>query len=69
MLILFGVSFRTAPVAVRKTLMFNTEEIADLLRRARAELPGTEALVLSTCNRTELHELVTELHDLETSAA
>ena len=55
MLILFGVSFRTAPVAVRKTLMFNGEEIADLLRRARSELPGTEALVLSTCNRTEFY--------------
>ena len=55
MLILFGVSFRTAPVAVRKTLMFNGEEIAGLLRRARMELPGTEALVLSTCNRTEFY--------------
>src|SRR5581483_1811193 len=55
MLILFGVSFRTAPVAVRKTLMFNAEEIAGLLRRAREELPGTEALVLSTCNRTEFY--------------
>ena len=31
------------------------KEIAGLLRRARMELPGTEALVLSTCNRTEFY--------------
>ncbi|HVW32403.1 MAG TPA: hypothetical protein VHL53_07680 [Acidimicrobiia bacterium] len=56
MLILFGVSFRTAPLAVRKTLMFNAEEAADLLERGRGELPGkTPALVLSTCNRTEFY--------------
>ena len=54
-LILFGVSFRTAPVAVRKTLTFDTAEAADLLRLASAELPGVEALVLSTCNRTEFY--------------
>jgi len=54
-LVLFGVSFRTAPLAVRKTLAFDPAEIADLLSRARAELPGLEALVLSTCNRTEFY--------------
>ena len=55
MLILFGVSFRTAPVAVRKTLTFSSAEIADLLEQAGTALPGTEALVLSTCNRTEFY--------------
>lgn len=54
-LILFGVSFRTAPVAVRKTLTFDAAETAELLSRATAELPGVEALVLSTCNRTEFY--------------
>lgn len=54
-LILFGVSFRTAPVAVRKALSFDADEIADLLRRARTDLPEVEALVLSTCNRTEFY--------------
>lgn len=55
MLILFGVSFRTAPVAVRKTLTFDATEAAELLGRAMVELPGVEALVLSTCNRTEFY--------------
>jgi glutamyl-tRNA reductase len=54
-LILFGVSFRTAPVAVRKTLTFDAAEAAALLDRATVELPGIEALVLSTCNRTEFY--------------
>jgi glutamyl-tRNA reductase len=55
MLILFGVSFRTAPVAVREALSFNATEAGHLLRRARTDLPGIEALVLSTCNRTEFY--------------
>lgn len=54
-LVLFGVNFRTAPVAVRKALSFGEGEIGDLLRRARADLPEVEALVLSTCNRTEFY--------------
>ena len=54
-LVLFGVSFRTAPAAVRKTLTFDPAESAELLGRATAELPGIEALVLSTCNRTEFY--------------
>jgi glutamyl-tRNA reductase len=54
-LVLFGVSFRTAPMAVREALSFDTNGAGDLLRRARTELPGVEALVLSTCNRTEFY--------------
>ncbi|HET9772721.1 MAG TPA: hypothetical protein VFS16_17635 [Acidimicrobiia bacterium] len=48
-------SFRTAPVAVRKTLTFDPAEAAGLLARAATELPGIEGLVLSTCNRTEFY--------------
>jgi len=54
-LILFGVSFRTAPVAVRKALTFDRTEAASLLERSAAELPGVEVVVLSTCNRTEFY--------------
>jgi glutamyl-tRNA reductase len=55
MLTLFGVSFRTAPVAVRKTLTFDPAQAAELLGRAAAELPGIEAVVLATCNQTEFY--------------
>jgi glutamyl-tRNA reductase len=54
-LYLLGVSFRTAPVAVREALSFNRTEAAALLQAAAAELPGLEALILSTCNRTEFY--------------
>lgn len=52
---LLGVSFRTAPVAVRKSLSFNRSEAADLLQGPAARGPELEALVLSTCNRTEFY--------------
>jgi glutamyl-tRNA reductase len=52
---LFGLSFRTAPAAVRAGLAFDSGEVAALLRRAATELPGVEALVLATCNRTECY--------------
>jgi len=52
---LLGVSFRTAPVAVREALSFNRSQAAALLHDATAEMPGLEAVVLSTCNRTECY--------------
>lgn len=52
---LLGVSFRTAPLAVREGLSFNYEESESLLRQARSEDPELEAAVVSTCNRTEFY--------------
>jgi glutamyl-tRNA reductase len=52
---LLGVSFRTAPVAVRESLSFNRSEAAALLQGPVARGPELEALVLSTCNRTEFY--------------
>lgn len=51
---LLGVSFRTAPVAVREGLSFQPAEAAALLHDAMA-MTGCEAAVLSTCNRTEFY--------------
>ncbi len=50
-----GVSFRHAPAAVREKLAFNGEQAAALLQQVAAESPGTEALILSTCIRTEFY--------------
>jgi glutamyl-tRNA reductase len=52
---LLGVSFRTAPVAVREALSFNRSQAADLLHQATASMPGLQAVVLSTCNRSEFY--------------
>ncbi|HEX2666808.1 MAG TPA: glutamyl-tRNA reductase [Gammaproteobacteria bacterium] len=50
-----GISHLTAPVAVRERLSFTPEQIPASLR-ALTTLPGVrEAIILSTCNRTELY--------------
>ena len=52
---LLGVSFRTAPVAVRESLSFTTDEARTLIRRITTSSPACEVMVLSTCNRTEFY--------------
>lgn len=52
---LLGVSFRTAPLAVREALALDGRQVEEVLARAGAHLGAGEALVLSTCNRTELY--------------
>ncbi len=52
---LVGVSFRTAPIAVREQLSFAASETIALLRAAGSRRPDLEAVVLSTCNRTEFY--------------
>ena len=52
---LLGVSLRTATEAVREGLAFSPSQATALLGRATRELPGVEAVVLSTCNRTEFY--------------
>src|SRR3990172_2563203 len=48
-----GINHRTAPVEEREKVAFSPEELPDALARLRDELGG--AVVLSTCNRTELY--------------
>lgn len=52
---LLGVSYRTAPAAVREALSFSRLEAAALLREAASEIAELEAVVLSTCNRSEFY--------------
>ena len=55
MLRLMGVSYRTAPLAVREALSFDDETAGALLRQAAAERTDFEGVILSTCNRTEIY--------------
>ena len=50
-----GISWRTAPVAVREKLAFREEELASTLKLLTTELPVAEALLVSTCNRVEVY--------------
>jgi glutamyl-tRNA reductase len=54
-LFVVGISWRTAKVAVREKLAFREDEVADTLLALTRELPVTEALLISTCNRVEVY--------------
>ncbi len=54
-LLVLGLNHRTAPIEVRERIVFDAERLPDALA-ALAALPGlSEALLVSTCNRTELY--------------
>jgi glutamyl-tRNA reductase len=55
MIVVVGVSHRTAPLAVREALAFPREQLRDALLRLRAETGASEAMILSTCNRVEVY--------------
>lgn len=54
-LFVVGISWRTAPVAVREKLAFREEEVAATLRALTSANPVAEALLISTCNRVEVY--------------
>ncbi len=59
-LFVVGISWRTAPVAVRERLAFREEEIAAALAEMTRGLPVSEALLVSTCNRVEVYGVGTD---------
>jgi glutamyl-tRNA reductase len=58
-----GLNHRTAPVEVRERLALPGDLAARLLRTIRSEPAMEEAMVLATCNRTELYGIPREGHD------
>jgi len=54
-LTVIGLNHRTAPVEVRERLALPGDLAERLLRTARAEAALEEAMILATCNRTELY--------------
>jgi glutamyl-tRNA reductase len=55
MLRMVGWSHHRTPLHLREQLAFSVEQVAEGLQRWRAQLPGRELVLLSTCNRTELY--------------
>jgi len=52
----YGVNYRTAPLEVRERIAFPESGLGDALHTIRAEVPTlSEAVIVSTCNRTELY--------------
>lgn len=54
-LIVVGASHRTAPIAVRERFSHAASEVLSSLARVRDDGGAREAVVLSTCNRTEFY--------------
>jgi glutamyl-tRNA reductase len=54
-LVVAGVNHRTAPIEIREKLCFGNPEARAALARLRDAGVASEAVVLSTCNRTEMY--------------
>jgi len=57
-LLALGISHKTAPVALRERLAFTEREAQEFASRAAATAEVREAVVISTCNRTEVYLVV-----------
>ena len=54
-LLILGLSHKTAPLAVREKLAFDTEQLDSALGDLKGHKGIAESMILSTCNRTELY--------------
>lgn len=52
---ILGINHKTAPVALREKVAFSEERLRAALGALRQEAGVTEAVILSTCNRTEVY--------------
>lgn len=50
-----GINHKTAPVALREQVAFAPEQVAQALLDLTAQTQVTDAVIVSTCNRTELY--------------
>ncbi len=57
-LLALGISHKTAPVALRERLAFTEGEAVEFAAAATATAEVREAVVISTCNRTEVYLVV-----------
>jgi glutamyl-tRNA reductase len=67
-LLAIGVSHKTAPVEVRERLALSGTRAVDFLRELRGAPEIQEAVVISTCNRTELYLVVGDPVEAESVA-
>src|SRR6202140_4168508 len=57
-LLALGISHKTAPVALRERLAFTEEEAIQFARAATGTAEVREAVIISTCNRSEIYLVV-----------
>lgn len=61
-LLMLGFNHRTAPLELREALAFDDDHAGQAINDLRSEHPGSECVLLSTCNRTELY-IARPIHD------
>jgi glutamyl-tRNA reductase len=61
-LVILGCNHQLTPLDVRERVALASENIAPLLQRLRDDPDITEALVLNTCNRVEIHAVTNIQH-------
>jgi len=54
-LVALGINHKTASVALREKIAFSPDQMVDALQQLKMLNRGGEAVILSTCNRTELY--------------
>lgn len=62
-LTVLGLNHRTAPVEIRERFNFNADRVASIIRRLRNYDNIPEAVLLSTCNRTELYMVMENIDE------
>jgi glutamyl-tRNA reductase len=65
-LLALGISHKTAPVAVRERLAFTESQAVEFAKQAAENPEVQEAVVISTCNRTEVYLVVGDPVQAET---
>lgn len=55
MVVVFGISHKSAPVHVREIFAFDGEEKSVFFDKVRADLEAEGMIIVSTCNRTEIY--------------
>src|SRR5579871_4119568 len=63
-LIACGINHKTTPLAVREQLVFSPEHSPITLKNLLHQGAANEAMILSTCNRTEFYTYATHAHQL-----
>ncbi len=54
-LFVLGVNHETAPIDIREKISFSPEQVHQALTELKEKSPADEAVILSTCNRTEVY--------------
>ena len=68
-LIIVGINHDTASIALREQVAFTPEQLAHGLKDLKAQQGFDELAILSTCNRTEIYVVKSELGHTEACAA